>query len=70
VICVTHLPQVAAFGDVHFYIEKSPQKGSVAMLVTEVREQRRVEELARLISGEKITATSLAHAKELLEVRH
>jgi len=67
VICVTHLPQVAAFGDVHFYIEKSPQKGSVAMLVTEVCDQRRIEELARLISGEKITATSLAHAKELLE---
>lgn len=66
VICVTHLPQVAAAGDVHFFIQKSPKKGSVAMEVTELKSKERVQELARLISGEKITKTSVAHAEQLL----
>ncbi|MEK2690027.1 DNA repair protein RecN [Bdellovibrio sp. GT3] len=66
VICVTHLPQVAAFGDTHFFIQKSPQKESVAMLVSELKQKDRVQEIARLISGEKISKTSLAHAEQLL----
>ncbi|MEN0057846.1 MAG: DNA repair protein RecN [Bdellovibrio sp.] len=66
VICVTHLPQVAAYGHVHFFIQKSPQKDSVAMLVSELKTKDRVQELARLISGEKISKTSLAHAEQLL----
>ncbi|WII72845.1 DNA repair protein RecN [Bdellovibrio sp. 22V] len=66
VICVTHLPQVAAFGHSHFFIQKSPQKDSVAMLVSELKTKDRVQEIARLISGEKITKTSLAHAEQLL----
>ena len=66
VICVTHLPQVAAFGDTHFFIQKSPQKDSVAMVVSELKTKDRVQEIARLISGEKISKTSLAHAEQLL----
>ena len=66
VICVTHLPQVAACGDAHFYIQKSPQKGAVSMEVLDLDKESRVREIARLISGEKITKTSLAHAQELL----
>lgn len=66
VICVTHLPQVAAFGDIHFFIQKSPQKDSVAMVVSELKTKERVQEIARLISGEKISKTSLAHAEQLL----
>ncbi|HWU43144.1 MAG TPA: hypothetical protein VN132_06890, partial [Bdellovibrio sp.] len=66
VICVTHLPQVAAFGDAHYFIQKSPQKDSVAMLVSELKQKDRVQEIARLISGEKISKTSLAHAEQLL----
>jgi DNA repair protein RecN (Recombination protein N) len=66
VICVTHLPQVAAYGDSHFYIQKSPQKGSVAMEILELKQKDRVQEIARLISGEKISKTSLAHAEQLL----
>lgn len=66
VICVTHLPQVAAFGDIHFFIQKSPQKDSVAMLVSELKTKDRIQEIARLISGEKISKTSLAHAEQLL----
>jgi len=66
VICVTHLPQVAAYGDSHFYIQKSPKKGSVAMEILELKQKDRVQEIARLISGEKISKTSLAHAEQLL----
>ncbi len=66
VVCVTHLPQVAAFGDIHFFIQKSPQKESVAMVVSELKRKDRVQEIARLISGEKISKTSLAHAEQLL----
>jgi len=67
VICVTHLPQVAAFGDVHFSIQKSTHKDQAVMTVTELKKQDRVEEIARLISGEKITKTSIAHAQELIK---
>ena len=67
VICVTHLPQVAAFGDVHFFIQKSPKKDAVSMEVIELKQKDRVQEIARLISGEKITKTSLAHADQLLQ---
>lgn len=70
VICVTHLPQVAAFGDVHFYIHKSPQKDSVTMEVSELKSKERVKEIARLISGEKISKTSLDHAEQLLKEAH
>ncbi len=66
VICVTHLPQVAACGDVHFSINKSTSKDSVNMNVSELKSKLRIAEIARLISGEKITKTSLAHAEQLL----
>lgn len=66
VICVTHLPQVAAFADHHFLIEKAQVKGRAAMKVSTLSKKDRVQEIARLISGEKITKTSLEHAKELL----
>jgi DNA repair protein RecN (Recombination protein N) len=65
VICITHLPQVAARGDFHFFIQKS-SGGSVAMEVRELVGKSRVQEIARLISGETITKSSLTHAKELL----
>lgn len=70
VICVTHLPQVAAFGDIHFFIHKSPQKDSVTMEVDLLQNKDRVREIARLISGEKISKTSLDHAEQLLKEAH
>ena len=66
VICVTHLPQVAALGEHHFYIEKSTVKQQAKMHVKELTKEDRVNEIARLISGEKLSKTSLSHAKELL----
>lgn len=66
VICVTHLAQVAAFSDVHYLIEKQPSKRGTFMTVRQLNARERVDEIARLISGERITRTSLDHAKELL----
>lgn len=68
VICVTHLPQVASFADAHFLISKSPTKKGVHMEVQKLEKSDRVQEIARLISGEKITKTSLEHAKQLLGI--
>jgi DNA repair protein RecN (Recombination protein N) len=70
VICVTHLPQVAACGDVHFSIQKSTVKNQAIMTVTELHKKERVDEIARLISGEKISKTSIAHAEQLLKESH
>ena len=67
VICVTHLPQVAAFANSHFVINKTAQKDKVQMTVDALVKKARIEEVARMISGEKITKTSIAHAKELIE---
>ncbi len=66
VICVTHLPQVARFGDHHFFIEKQINGDRVEMSVRSLDQKQRIIEIARLISGEKQTKTSLAHARELL----
>ncbi|MDZ4678009.1 MAG: DNA repair protein RecN [Oligoflexia bacterium] len=67
VICITHLPQVAAFADAHFLITKDVIKGHVKSDVTELNQKERVQELGRMISGEKITAASLTHAREMIE---
>lgn len=67
VICVTHLPQVAAFADAHFVISKEASANKVQMSVTELDKASRIEEVARMISGEKITKASLTHAKELIQ---
>ncbi len=69
VICVTHLPQVAAFADFHFVISKETVNDRAVMTVSELKQKDRVKEIARLISGEKVTKTSLAHAEELLSLK-
>ena len=67
VICVTHLPQVAACGHVHYVIEKSNINKQTVMTVHELNHKQRVQEIARLISGEKISKTSIDHAEQLLK---
>lgn len=66
VICITHLPQVASFGDQHYFISKQDVKGSMVMKASPLTGKARVQEIARLISGEKINKTSLDHAQHLL----
>ena len=66
VICVTHLPQIAAFADQHFLIEKSEAKGRTQTAIREMAEGDRVREIARMLSGAMVTETSLRHAEQLL----
>jgi DNA repair protein RecN (Recombination protein N) len=68
VICITHLPQIAAFGDQHFLIEKTVTQGRTHTEVRLMERGDRVEEIARMLSGEKLTDTSLKHAEQLLEI--
>lgn len=67
VICITHLPQVAAFADQHYFVSKSTKNGEVRMVAQKLENEHRTQEIARLISGENITKTSVAHAKQLIE---
>ncbi len=67
VICVTHLPQIASKADRHFVVGKSEEAGRTTTSVARVDGRDRVGEVARMLSGAKITETSLQHARELLE---
>lgn len=66
VLCVTHLPQIAARADHHLVIEKIQKKEGVCVKVKEPSEEERIKEIARMLSG-KTTEASLRHALELLE---
>jgi DNA repair protein RecN (Recombination protein N) len=67
VLCVTHLPQVAARGEHHFQVAKSGDSaGGTVSTVTPLDKSKRVEEVARMLGGLEITATTRKHAKEML----
>ena len=67
VICITHLPQIAAFADVHLRVEKEMQKGRTEARVISLSKQERVEELGRMLGGPERSATALKHARELFQ---
>lgn len=67
VICVTHLPQVAAFADSHLAVVKRTARNQVFTGVQRLSKQDRIRELARMISGAEVTEEAQAHARELLE---
>ena len=66
VLCVTHQPQVASKGHQHLYVSKSSSKKSVSTRLEELNEEKKIEEIARMLGGIAITDQSLAHAKEML----
>ncbi|HEY0857684.1 MAG TPA: DNA repair protein RecN [Albitalea sp.] len=68
VMAVTHLPQVAACADHHFVVSKSTSDGSTRSDVQPVSGEARVGEIARMLGGERLSGTSLAHAQEMLAV--
>jgi len=67
VICVTHLPQVAALSNHHFLVAKSSAKKNTWTTATALEERDRVEEIARMLGGMKISEKTRAHAREMLE---
>jgi DNA repair protein RecN (Recombination protein N) len=67
VLCITHLPQIASFADHHYLIEKRETAGRTKTLVRALSAAERTEEIARMLSGEKLTETSRQHAEQLLK---
>ena len=66
VLCVTHLPQIAAFADQHFLIDKRESDGRTKMQVRLLDDRARTHEVARMLSGAKVTETSLQHAAQMI----
>ncbi len=69
VLCITHLPQIAAYGSTHYRIEKSLRTGRTVTDVARVEGVKREEELARMIGGSDVSAAVIASAREMLAVR-
>jgi DNA repair protein RecN (Recombination protein N) len=67
VLCVTHLPQIAAFADQHFVVEKRERQRKTQTSVRLLTDAERTEEVARMLSGAKLTETSLRHAEQMLK---
>jgi DNA repair protein RecN (Recombination protein N) len=67
VLCVTHLPQIATFADHHYLIEKKNVGGRTRTSVRPITGSERTEEVARMLSGAKLTETSLKHAEQMLK---
>jgi DNA repair protein RecN (Recombination protein N) len=67
VLCITHLPQIASFADHHYLIEKREASGRTKTLVRALTAAEQTEEIARMLSGEKLTETSRQHAEQLLK---
>jgi DNA repair protein RecN (Recombination protein N) len=66
ILAVTHLPQVASHGDLHFKVAKRVEGERTSVRVEELDADSRVEEIARMLAGKQITETSLSHARELI----
>ena len=67
VLCVTHLPQIATFADHHYLIEKRETGGRAKTTVRQITGDERTEEVARMLSGAKLTETSRRHAEQMIK---
>jgi len=67
VLCITHLPQIAAFADRHYRVEKQARRGRTITTVTMLEGEERIEELARMLAGRKVSETARDHARALVE---
>ena len=70
IMCVTHLAQVASAGDHQWQVTKSSDGGNISSRIAVLEKQERVEEIARMLGGEKITDTTRKHAAEMLAARN
>lgn len=68
IICITHLPQIAAFADHHYVLEKSTDDETTFTTIKEISGDQRINEIARLLGGKNITDTTLKSASELIEL--
>lgn len=68
IICVTHLPQIASMADIHYKISKISQNNKTYINIEKLDYDGKISELSRIISGSKITKTTLNHSKELIDM--
>ena len=68
VLCISHLPQVAAMADHQYYIKKQVEHDRTFTTITEMQPQERIEEISRMMSGAEITELTLQHASELIQM--
>jgi DNA repair protein RecN (Recombination protein N) len=68
IICITHLPQIASKGKNHFLVKKGIKEGRTQTLISELNNDERIHEIARLMGGRKVTDQAIAHAKEILSM--
>jgi len=68
ILCVTHSPQIASIGDFHYLIKKESVDEHTSTRVYRIEGQDRINELARMLGGAKITKNTLAHAQEMLNM--
>jgi DNA repair protein RecN (Recombination protein N) len=69
VLCITHLPQIAAYADTHFAIQKHVDRGRTRTTVARLDQSARVEEIGRMLGGEGVTDRIRASAREMLAAR-
>jgi DNA repair protein RecN (Recombination protein N) len=67
VICITHLPQVAAHGKYHLHVEKTSQKNKTLTQINYLNKEEKIQEIARMLGGIEVTKQALLHAKELIK---
>lgn len=67
VLCVTHLPQIAGFADHHYHVDKQVRGGRTVATLEELAGPQRVEELARMLSGARVTPEAMRHAQQLIQ---
>ncbi|MGD0169694.1 MAG: DNA repair protein RecN [Smithella sp.] len=66
VVCITHLPQIACFGDKHMYVSKKVVKGRTVTSLEELDSEQKIEEISRMLGGVNVTQKTREHAKEML----
>lgn len=67
VLCITHLPQIASLADNHFLVEKKIEHGRTVARIRALDKKERIEEIARMIGGKTVTATSMKYAEEMVK---
>ena len=65
VICITHLPQIAAMADSHYFIRKQTDQKNTQTMIRKLNESESLKEISRMISGDQWSETSMEHAKEM-----
>lgn len=66
-LCITHLPQIAAYSDTHYSVEKHVKDNKTETLIIKLNDNSKIQEIAKLLSGETVTETSLKAAREMIE---